>query len=133
MHAFFQLLKGIWHMSFLNKVWTLILTTVNLAIPLFFTGELEAQIALGVFFVNIVAMTSLTALGGYTRLVSLGHALWLPLIYYFWILLPDHPPSTFVGIWMRGLMITNILALLIDGFSLWRFVGGDQKLRSNRG
>lgn len=128
MQAVLQLVKGTWHMSFLNKMWTLILTVVNLVIPLLYVNQLEAQVVLGVFFVNIVAMTSLTALSGYTRLVSLGHALWLPLIYYFWTLLPDHSIATFFGLWMRGLIIINLLTLLLDSISIWRFLRGDRQL-----
>ncbi len=128
MRAFFDLLKGVRHMSFLNQILTLVLTVVNFAIPLLFVNVLEAQVALGVFLVNIIAMTSLTALTGYTRLVSIGHALWFPLIYFFWIRLGAFPADTFFGIWMRALILINSGALLIDMVNIWLYLRGDRKI-----
>jgi ABC-type branched-subunit amino acid transport system permease subunit len=117
-------------MSLPRKAWTLLLAAANLVAPFFFFGHLEAEIVLAVFFVNIIALASLTALCGYTRLVSLGHALWIPLVYFFWTQLADIPPNTFFGIWIRVVMVLNTLTLLMDAVDVYLYVRGDREVKT---
>ncbi|TXI42843.1 MAG: hypothetical protein E6Q59_00320 [Nitrosomonas sp.] len=114
-------------MPLFSKIWTLLLAIANLIAPLFFLEHLEAEIVLGVFFVNIIALASLTTLCGYTRLVSLGHILWLPLVYFFWTQLGDIPLATPFGIWIRTVMILNSITLIIDAYDVYRYIRGDRE------
>lgn len=126
MRAFVHFIRGLNQMSLPFKIWTLVLAVVNVIVPLFFIFHVEAQLALGVFAANIVALTSLTALLGYTRLVSLGHALWLPLIYFFWLQLPEYPIDTAFGIWLRAIIFFNAIALLLDAIDVIRYLRGER-------
>lgn len=128
MRAFLTFLKGLWQMSLTKKIWTLVLAILNVGMPFLFLQHLESEIILGVFFVNVVALTSLTALLGYTRLVSLGHALWIPLIYFLWTqrdLIPANEPF---GMWIRVLMSVNGITLMMDAVDVIRYVRGDRQL-----
>ena len=67
-------------------------------------------------------MTALTAWGGFTRLLGLGHILWFPLLVYLWRSLQGHPFDTGIGLWLRVLMVLNTLSLGIDTVDVVRYL-----------
>ena len=107
--------------------WLLLLATVNGVIPFFFLGRLEAQMVLGTMIVNLILMTLLTALTGFSRLVGLGHFPWLLLLYFLWTQLEQIPAGDFFGIWIRVLMVANSLSLVIDSVDAVRYLAGERE------
>ncbi|MEE8636367.1 MAG: hypothetical protein V3T12_10165, partial [Acidiferrobacterales bacterium] len=81
MRAFIKLNKGMMKMPIHWQLWLALLVIVNFVIPLFFIKHLEAQVVAGTLLASVILMTGLTALSGYTRLLGLGHILWIPLLY----------------------------------------------------
>ncbi|MDP1836493.1 MAG: hypothetical protein Q8K75_11290 [Chlamydiales bacterium] len=128
MRSLAQFFQGLWQMPWYHQLWTLLLAVVNFVIPFFFIQHLEAQIVIGVFIVNVITLTSLTALLGHTRLVSLGHALWLPLVYFLILQLPEFPTSSVFGIWLRILILLDSIALVLDAVDVFRYVRGNRKI-----
>ena len=124
MNAFLRFNKGMMRMPFYWQPWLLLLVTVNVAIPLFFVGRLEAQLVLGTMVINVILMTLLTGLTGFSRLLGLGHYPWFPLLYFLWTQLDRIPADDFFGLWIRVLMVANALSLILDTVDAARYVAG---------
>ncbi len=126
MRAFIKLNKGMMKMPIHWQLWLALLVIVNFVIPLFFLNRLEAQVVAGTLLASVILMTGLTALSGYTRLLGLGHILWIPLLYFLWMRLEQNPADDFFGLWLRVLMILNAAALIIDVIDVGRYIAGDR-------
>ena len=127
MKSFIRFNRGMMRMPFYWQPWLLLLVTANVAIPLFFVGRFEAQMVLGAMVVNIILMTLLTGLTGFSRLVGLGHYPWFPLLFFLWTRLDRIPADDFFGIWIRVLMVLNALSLVLDTVDAARYVAGDRE------
>ena len=126
MRAFIKFNKGVMKMPIQWQLWLLLLVCVNLIIPLFFIDRLEARLVVGAFLGSVLLMTILTAVSGFTRLVGLGHILWLPLLYFLWTRLDQIPGDDLFSLWVRVLMMLNAVSLVIDAADVIRYVAGDR-------
>ncbi len=77
MRAFLKFNRGILRMPLQWRLWMMLLMTANVVVPLFFLGRLEAQVVLAATLSSLVLFTLLTARGGFTRLLGLGHLPWV--------------------------------------------------------
>ena len=127
MNAFVKFNKGIMKMPLRWQPWLMLLVTVNFLTPLFFITHLEAQIVLLTFVAGTMLMTFITSISGFTRLLGLGHILWVPLLYFLWSRLSENPANEFFGIWIRVLMILNALSLIIDVIDVVRYTAGERE------
>ncbi len=127
MHAFMRFNRGVMKMSTPARLWLLLLVTANMVIPLFFLGRLEAQVVLATFLASVVAMTALTAISGFTRLLGLGHVFWIPLLWFLWTRLDETASDTVVGLWLRVLIALNALSLVIDTAEVIRYIAGERE------
>lgn len=126
MHAFIKFNKGMMKMPIQWQAWLVLLVTANLVIPLFYLNRIEAQVVLATIMASMILMIVLTALTGFTRLLGLGHVLWIPLIYFLWLHLEQNPADDFFGIWIRVLMILTATSLVIDSVDVARYITGDR-------
>lgn len=126
MHAFIKFNKGMMKMPIQWQAWLILLVTANLVMPLFYLNRFEAQVVLATIMASMILMIVLTALTGFTRLLGLGHVLWIPLIYFLWLRLEQNPADDFFGIWIRVLMILNATSLVIDSVDVARYITGDR-------
>ena len=126
MRAFIKFHKGIMRMPLPWRLWLMLLIAVNMVAPLFFLGRLEARMVLGAVFASMALMTIVTGVSGFTRLLGLGHILWLPLLYFLWMRLDQIPTGDFFGVWVRALMMLNGTSLVMDVVDVVRFVAGDR-------
>ncbi len=126
MRAFIKFNKGLMKMPIHWQLWLVLLVTSNGVIPLFFLNRLEAQVVVLTLVASMILMTVLTALSGFTRLLGLGHVLWIPLLYFLWLRLEQNPADDFFGIWMRVLMTLNAVSLVIDSVDVGRYIAGDR-------
>ncbi len=127
MRSFIRFNRGMMRMPFHWQPWLLLLVTVNVAIPLFFVGRFEAQMVLATMVVNMILMTLLTGLTGFSRLLGLGHYPWFLLLFFLWTRLDLIPADDFFGIWIRLLMVLNALSLVLDTVDAARYVAGDRE------
>lgn len=127
MKSFIRFNKGMMLMPFHWQLWLLLLLTINVAIPLLWVGHLEAQLVLGAMIANVILMTLLTGLTGFSRLLGLGHLFWVPLLYFLWTRLDQIPVDHLFGLWIRALMVLNALSLVIDTVDVARYVTGEQE------
>ena len=108
------------------KVWLLALIAANMIVPAFFIATREAKIVILTMLGSMMLMTALTAWGGFTRLLGLGHILWIPLLVYLWRSLQGYPIDTGMGLWLRVLMVLNTISLGIDTVDIVRYLRGDR-------
>jgi len=106
------------------KLWLLALIAANLVVPLFFLSTVEARIVIATMMASVMLMAALTAWRGFTRLLGLGHILWVPLLVYLWPSLQAFPAGTGAGLWLRVLMVLNVISLVIDAADVVRYVRG---------
>ena len=126
MRAFMKFNKGMMKIPFHWQLWLVLLLTVNLIVPFFYIDRVEAQVVLAVLVASFVLSTILTARVGFTRLLGLGHILWVPLLWFLWTHLEQNPPDDFFGIWIRTLMTLNAMSLVIDAVDVIRYIAGDR-------
>lgn len=127
MKSLFRFVKGMLKMPLPWQLWLSLLAVVNVVVPLFFAGRVEAQVVLGTMLVNMLLMTGLTRLTGFSRLLGLGHFPWFCLLFYLWFRLDQIPAADAYGIWVRALMAVNALSLVIDTVDVVRYLAGDRK------
>ena len=126
MNAFIKFNKGMMKMPLPWRLWLLLLIAANLLVPLLFLSRLEAQVVIGALLASVILMTALTAGFGFTRLLGLGHILWIPLLYFLWTRLDQIPADSFYGIWIRAVMALNAASLVIDAVDVIRYTAGDR-------
>lgn len=106
--------------------WIVWLTAVNAA-GLLFAAETEARWALAALVASWVGIWILFQFAGFTRLLGLAHVVfWTPLVVYLYGRL-----SRFVGPprferWLRLLLASDGLALMIDYVDVMRYILGDR-------
>ena len=127
MEAFIRFNKGVLRYPAQVKIWMAALISVNLFVPLFYIKLFEAQVVLAAFFASFALMVALTAYSGFSRLLGLGHVLWLPLLYFLWTRLDMNPADSPFGLWMRTLMALNAVSLVIDTVEVGRYLAGDHR------
>ena len=127
MSAFIEFNKGMMKMPFSWRLWLMLLVSVNLGVPLFFLDRREAQFVLGAFLVSMALMTILTAKFGFTRILGLGHILWLPLVFFLWLRLSHIPADDFFGFWIRAVLTLNTVSLVLDTVDVTRYIRGNKQ------
>lgn len=124
MNAFIKLNRGILKLPVYWQVWLALLVTANVVAPLFFIQQFEAQLVLVTILASLALMTYLTAQFGFTRILGLGHILWVPMLAFLFTRLGDIPASEPLGIWIRALFVLNGISLIIDAADVTRYIGG---------
>ena len=122
--GFIEFNRGIMEMPLPWRLWLLVLVSLNAVVPVFFLGRIEAQLVLGAFFTSIVLFSVLTSRFGFTKIIGLGHAAWIPLLVFLFTRLDQVPGDEFFGIWMRALMALNGISLVIDAVDVVRYFAG---------
>ncbi len=126
MKAFIKLNRGVLKMPVGWQLWLMLLVTANLAASLFFLYRLEAQVVLGTMLASMTLMTLLTSRFGFTRILGLGHILWVPMLAFLFTRLGGIPANDAYGIWIRILFVLNGMSLVFGALDVMRFMSGDR-------
>lgn len=118
--------QGVLKLPLAVQVWLGVLMVANAVVPVFFLGHREAQVVLGVFMVSAASMMVLAHVVGFTRLLGLGHVLWIPLLLYLWSRMGGHPAAEPYGAWMRIVMLLNAASLVTDSWDVIRYARGER-------
>ena len=127
MQGFIKFNKGVLRMSWPVKIWLLLLVAANAVAPLFFLQRVEAQAVFAAMMISATLMSLLTARFGFTRILGLGHILWIPLVGWLAFRLGQIPADDAFGMWIRGVMLLNTVSLVIDTADVVRFATGERK------
>ena len=125
MKAFIKFNRGMLKMPVLWQVWVAVLVAINV-VPIFFLQWLEARVVLGTLLASLALMTFLTGRFGFTRMVGLGHILWVPMLAFLVTRLGDIPSNDAFGIWIRAVIVLNGISLAIDAIDVIRYIAGDR-------
>lgn len=109
--------------------WVGFLAIINLASVLFWSEPL-ARLVLATFMISAFLMMALYARFGFDKILGLGHILWIGLLPYLLIRLPDAPAG------FRSYLIVLALAiavsLVFDVVDVWKYLAGRQKRHGPR-
>ncbi len=109
------------------QIWVYWMVITNLAGILFVLGRVEARWVVGAFLVNSLFMSWLNDTQGYTRLLGLSHVVfWTPLAVFLFRRLPSTEARTPFGMWIRVLLITIVLSLVVDYIDVVRYLLGER-------
>ncbi len=133
LRGFRQYHHGLAQMPWKWKPWLLLLLTCNMIVPLFYAFRPEAQLVFGLAIVNGLIFSLLTGLTGFSRLLGLGHATWIPLILFLIGRLNQYPPTNVYGVWLRLLIVVNAVSVVIDAVNVVRYLAGNTAPMIERG
>lgn len=111
LHFFTDLLKR----PLYETIWVFYMMIINMA-AVFFWEELLAKIIVGTFLLSSMLMMGLYSKFGFTKILGLGHILWIPLIAYLMIKIQE-TESLFYQ-YVVVLTITILISLAIDIFDV---------------
>ena len=126
LNAMIKFHKGMMKMPVPWRLWLMLLVVFNLVLPLLLIGHMEAQLVVGVFFVSMALMVILTMSAGFTRILGLGHILWIGLLGFLMSRLGQIPADNLFGVWIRVLIALNAASLVLDAIDVIRYIGGDR-------
>jgi len=127
MQGFIKFNKGVLRTSWPVKIWLLLPVAANSVAPLFFLNRVEAQAVLAAMMIGAMLMSVLTARFGFSRILGLGHILWIPFLGWLALRVGQIPADDAFGFWVRGVMLLNALSLVLDAADVIRYVAGDRK------
>ncbi len=127
MQGFIKFNKGVLRMSWPVKIWLFLLVAANAVAPLLFLQRVEAQAVFAAMMIGAMLMSLLTARFGFSRILGLGHILWIPLVVWLAFRLGQIPADDAFGMWIRGVMLLNTVSLVIDIADVVRFAAGDRQ------
>ncbi len=126
MNSFIKFNRGLLAMPLPWRLWLLLLLSLNLIAPLVFVGRIEAQATVAALLVSMALMTGLTGLSGFSRLLGLGHIVWLPLLIFLSTRLGEIPAADAFGLWLRAVIVINATSLVIDAVDVIRYSAGER-------
>ena len=127
MNAFLKFNRGLLMLPVQWQLWVMLLVAANVVVPLFFLQHQEAQVVLVATLASMALMTYLTGRFGFTRIIGLGHIVWVPMLAFLLTRLGDVPATDAFGIWIRALFVLNGMSLVIDAVDAIRYFSGDRQ------
>ncbi len=126
MNAFIKFNRGILQLPILVRVWLMLLMSVNLLAPIIYIQRSEARIVLLTFLASFLLMVLITGASGFTRLLGLGHVLWVPLLFFLFSRLDSIPVGGSYSAWIRSVIALNSISLVLDLVDVVRFARGER-------
>ena len=108
------------------RIWVGLLVVLNFLTPIFFITIAEGQVVLGMGMVAIVIQLIIFSRLGFVRLLGLGHAPWIWLVYWLWGRLDTAEAGGALSYWLAALIAINCASLLIDVVNVLRFIRGER-------
>ncbi len=105
----------------------MVLMAVNMIGPLFFLDRIEGQVVLIVFLLSAGLMMFLYAAKGFTRILGVGHILWLGLVPWLWSRLDLVQPDGWFFIWIVIVIALNGFSLIVDVIDVIRYARGERR------
>ncbi len=81
---------------------------------------------LATFLASFLLMALITARTGFTRLLGLGHVLWVPLVAFLVLRLDAAPATGAYGLWLRAVVALNLVSLAFDAVDVVRYACGQR-------
>lgn len=122
-----QILSQIGRLPRHLQIWLAWLLLIDFVLLLPFLSQHEARVALYWQIGNVIFGGTLWSKLGLVRLLGLSHVLfWTPMTVYLFGQWQQVPLETAYGLWLRALVITNFISLVIDYIDVVRYLKGDR-------
>lgn len=105
-------------------IWVFYMMVINLA-AIFFWNESLAKTIVIIFVLSSMLMMGLYSKFGFTKILGLGHILWVPLALLIFVYLPA--TSGIYHLYLLILLITISISLVIDIYDVWSYFRGDNQ------
>ena len=125
-NAFIKFNRGMLNFPIYWYLFLVPMVVANAVAPLFFLQHIEAQVVLGTFLISFALMVYLTSRFGFTRILGLGHIVWIPMLVFLFPALGEFSATDAVGLWIRVLFVINGISLVIDAVDVTRFIAGER-------
>lgn len=109
-----------------QQVWHVWITVVHGAWPAILWDAPIARSMLAAFLAGVAARVLLFARQGYSRILGLAHALWVPAIAQILAHLPDHRPHSGYEVWLVVAAVNGGGVLAWDARQVWRWWQGER-------
>lgn len=119
-------MRGIMRQPPMVKAWVALLVLVNGVASLFFLSTPEANVVLVTLGLGGVMMELLAWKQGFTRLLGLGHVLWLGLVPWLVTRMSLHEGGPVV-LWLAAVIAVNSLSLVLDVRDVVLYARGDRE------
>lgn len=126
MRALMLFLTGVLAMHPIWQFWVGLLLALNVVAPLAFLDRLEAVVVLVIGGLSGAWMLYLVQRTGFTRLLGLGHVLWLPLVVWLWFRIEPVAMAGGFEWWLRAVTLVNAISLVIDTVDVLRWLRGER-------
>jgi len=126
MNAFIKFNRGIFRLPIGVRLWLMLLMAVNLFVPVLYLQRSEARIVLLTFLASFLLMVLITRVSGFTRLLGLGHVLWVPLVPFLLSRLDQIVVGDAYGVWIGSVIALNSISLVLDSVDVVRFARGER-------
>ena len=124
--ALVRFIRGVLRSKPYVLAWLVLLMLANGIAPLLFLARLEAQVVLATFLVSSILMMWLTARHGFSRILGLGHVLWVPMVIFLLVRANSLEMDAY-GIWVGSVVVLNVISLMIDVRDVMLYVRGDKE------
>lgn len=123
MEMTFKIMK----MKFPWNLWILILILVNLMGGIYFFSTFEGKLVAISFLSAAFFMSYLYSKYGFTKILGLGHVLWLPMMGILIEGLFRGASYSAEGLkeWIIAVVIINILSLILDFIDILKYLAGE--------
>jgi hypothetical protein len=119
-------MRGLMRQPPIVVAWVGLLVLANGVASAFFWHTLEANVILVTFGLGGVLMEVLTWRQGFTRLLGLGHVLWLGLVPWLVTRVSLHEERAVV-LWLTAVIVLNSMSLVLDVRDVVLYVQGDRE------
>jgi hypothetical protein len=126
MQAMQRFMLGMWKTPVAVRLWLALLIGTNMFGPLVFIGRLEAQVALATAMLGAMLMAVITARTGFSRLLGLGHAPFVPMLAFVGWRLATTPIDGTYRTWLIALLVVNAISLTFDTVDVIRWLRGER-------
>jgi len=124
--GFFKLMVGILRLRLPIRIWVFWQMFSNMA-SLFFLQHAEARWTILALIASGAFMSYLTLKTGFTRLLSLGHIFWIPLLVYLVIQSRQIVLGSGFSYYLIILEVTLFISLIFDILDVAKYLTGDKK------
>ena len=121
-----RVMRGLMRQPPLVVAWVGLLVLANGVASAFFWHIPEANVVLVTFGLGGVLMEVLAWRQGFTRLLGLGHVLWLGLVPWLVTRVPLHEERAVV-LWLTAVIVLNSISLVLDVRDVVLYVQGDRE------
>jgi hypothetical protein len=107
--------------------WIGFLMVINMVVPWFFIGTMEAKVVLVATIIAAMLQMSIFRFKGFVRLLGLGHIPWLPVVVWLASRLGEMDIESPFGIWILSVVVLDGISLIIDFIDVGRYFLGDRE------